>query len=317
MHNPRYGFSGIGVTRSNVDLISSPITGRLPAPPQVIIQPSPRPPVLCPPVYHPPVCQPVPICPQPPIVVVPRRPVVVVGGSGLTVRGNYRDDRWNVGFNLGGQQQVIVRDSSWVVGAPVTTSYVTNSLRSPLRPAVGGAGSSSGIDSEWLERVSTPAATPQTAQPVELSQLSNLEQGRTWMALKQPARAADALRRHLNQNGNDGEAMQLLAVVQAEQRRFDDAAAMMRAAYKLDPGLGPYRLDLASVNYSDRELRDLVSRCVIHANRANTGSAWLLVGTLMQAQGRDDHALRMLDRAKTLGLDGSIYDQIAPSLRDR
>jgi hypothetical protein len=313
--NPRYGFSGIGVNRANIDLISSPITGRLPAPPQVLIQPSPCPPIYRPPVYYPPICRPVPICPQPPIYVVPRRPVVVVGGSGLTVRGNYRDDRWNVGFHLGTQQQVVVRDSASWVGSPVYTTYQHTT---PLRPAIGSnAGSDPRLNPTWLESVSSPTVDDASQQANQQTPLSLLEQGRYWIAVKEPARAAEALRRHLNQNGNDGEAMQLLAIVQAEQRRFDDASAMMRAAYKLDPRLGTQRLDLASVNYSDRELRDLVSRCVIHANRASTGSAWLLVGTLMQAEGRDDLALRMLDRAKSQGLDGSIYDQIAPALRTR
>jgi hypothetical protein len=53
-------------------------------------------------------------------------------------------------------------------------------------------------------------------------------------------------------------------------------------------------------------LRELVVKSVRYANRMNTGSAWLMVTILMQAEGRNDLALTNLAKAESVGLDAKL-----------
>ena len=46
------------------------------------------------------------------------------------------------------------------------------------------------------------------------------------------------------------------------------------------------------------EMRRIVTRAVAHAHRVDRPDAWFMVAVLMQAEGRDDLARRMLERAQ-------------------
>jgi len=96
--------------------------------------------------------------------------------------------------------------------------------------------------------------------------------------------------------------------------RFDDAVSMMRLAYSSDPGLAVEPLSLR-LDLPDKTWRELVVRSVRHGHKRGTPAAWLTVAVLMQAQGRPEVAMRMLDRARDLGLDDEILTPLAAVLR--
>ena len=88
---------------------------------------------------------------------------------------------------------------------------------------------------------------------------------------------------------------------------------MMAMAYRTDPPLADEAID-AQLFESEKDLRGQVRRCVIHANRTGLASAWLTVAVLMQAEDRDERALKMLQRARDAGLDTVIADNLVRAL---
>jgi hypothetical protein len=61
---------------------------------------------------------------------------------------------------------------------------------------------------------------------------------------------------------------------------------------------------------SVRRLRGSVGWAVRRAHDAPSANAWLLVAVLMQAEGRDGPALRMIDRATRMGLAPAVADRM-------
>lgn len=118
--------------------------------------------------------------------------------------------------------------------------------------------------------------------------------------------AGELLRGELDENPGDVERMRYLAVVEAAQRQFENAAALIEEVYLLDPEIAWFPLDGDALFDSPLELRRLVVGAVRHAQRTGDARAWLLVAVLMQAEGRDDVAFKMLGRAADLGLDERI-----------
>ncbi|HYE03008.1 MAG TPA: hypothetical protein VD963_07210, partial [Phycisphaerales bacterium] len=62
-------------------------------------------------------------------------------------------------------------------------------------------------------------------------------------------------------------------------------------------------------------MRRRVESAVGHANRVKSASAWLTVATLMQSEGRDALAAKMLDRARAAGLSVPVYREMSQALR--
>ena len=120
------------------------------------------------------------------------------------------------------------------------------------------------------------------------------------------ADAAAALRTHLTADPEDVASMRLLAVALLGSRRAADASAAMRLAYAIDPVLAARPLDFGAAKLPATAPRDLVRLASTFANRAGTGSGWLLVAVLMQADGRVELADKMLDKAIAAGLTPDI-----------
>lgn len=120
------------------------------------------------------------------------------------------------------------------------------------------------------------------------------------------AEATETLERALREAPDDPERRRLLALARAGERDFADAADQIHQVYAADPDIAVYPLDGDALFDSPLELRRLVVGAVRHAQRSGTARAWLLVAVLMQAEGRDDVAFKMLGRADAQGLDASI-----------
>ncbi|CAG1004914.1 hypothetical protein PHYC_03181 [Phycisphaerales bacterium] len=298
---------GVGAGRMNINLLS---TKRFetwdPSPPVVII-----PPRHCPP-------RPIP-CPPRPCT------TVTTSGSGLTVDGQYTGEKWNVGFHVGGPtfSSTTCGDTVSTCAQPLNCFPVA--YGTPYWPRYGSYWNT-GIDSVVLYRDRGPLdpqffqeqplaqpAAPQTAQPTEPP--TSLDVGIASIQSRSFDEGVSALRRHLRESPDDARAMRALALALIETKDLDDAAAVMRQAYRTDPKLADEPIVPPSLAYTDRRFRDLVNRAVTHAHKINSASSWLLVCTLMHAEGRNDVALAQLDKAKKVGLEPETYDALAVELK--
>ncbi|TVQ33255.1 MAG: hypothetical protein EA376_02650 [Phycisphaeraceae bacterium] len=94
----------------------------------------------------------------------------------------------------------------------------------------------------------------------------------------------------------------------------EDAAAAMARAYLEAPELAWRPLDAPGLLGGAAETRRLLNRAVTFANRSDDVGANLLASILMQSEGREAPALRMLDRAETAGLDEHVVAAMRLSL---
>lgn len=108
----------------------------------------------------------------------------------------------------------------------------------------------------------------------------------------------------------------LKALAQAGNGDIDQAAETMVNAYLIDPRLAREQLAALELVPSPGDLRGIINDCVRRGHKTDTDALWLLVGVLMQAEGRDASAAKMIARARDRGLDPSIVgafeDAIGP-----
>jgi len=162
-------------------------------------------------------------------------------------------------------------------------------------------------DEGYIDASMSPTGPQYVPAPVAPPrELTATERAQRALLSNQPDAAVTILREHVRTNPDDAEAVRQLAVAMLEAGEPAQAVAVMAMAYDKDPTLASRPL-AAPLVYSDPQaLRRALNRAVTFANRVNTSSSWLLVATLMQAEGRLDAAKRMLDRATALGLDERI-----------
>lgn len=156
----------------------------------------------------------------------------------------------------------------------------------------------------------------QGGQP-EPEPLTAYETAVFWMMEGEAEQAVGWYRAHLEKNPDDMLAMREYAAAMLEANRTLDAVAVMAYAYDLSPGLSTRAMDAGLWGGSPLRVRRSVVKAVRMAHEAGTGHAWLLVAVLMQAEGRDAVALRMVDRALELGLNPAIGDGLRLELDRR
>lgn len=137
---------------------------------------------------------------------------------------------------------------------------------------------------------------------------------------KQTTLAIKELNRHVKELAADSasspdlRAERLLAVMYLENAEFSEALSRLALAYRRMPGLANEPIDAADLGIESARLRDLVVKAVRYANRLNTGSSWLMVTVLMQAEGRNDLALLNLAKAESVGLDKKLAEALRAAL---
>jgi hypothetical protein len=168
------------------------------------------------------------------------------------------------------------------------------------------------LDQNLLRQPTPPAATSSSQQPPEPP--TPLEDGVRFLRERDGKQAVASLRRHVRENPDDADSMRVLALALLEARQFDDAAGVMRQAYRLDAALAHEPLPVREIGLGRERVRDAVKRAVTYAHRVGTASSWLLAGVLMQSEGRNDPARRMLDNAAALGLEREIVEAMLVEL---
>jgi hypothetical protein len=163
----------------------------------------------------------------------------------------------------------------------------------------------------WLYQQIMPPAAP--AQPPPRV-LTVLEQATEDFQTGRLDEAISAYRRHLTSAPADAPVLRLLAVALLANGQVKEGIATIGLAYRTDPALASRPVDKTVLPDGDDTLRSLVTRAVTYANNVKTGSAWLMVASLMQAQGRADYAAKMIDRAKAAGLESVVAEKFDAAL---
>ncbi len=149
----------------------------------------------------------------------------------------------------------------------------------------------------------TATEAPPPPAPIELiTRLLAADNAEDAVRLAREALRADA---------ENAELMRALAIALIEDKRLKEGIAVMGLAYQTAPNLAFAPLTSQPFAGDQRRMRDAVVRCVTYAHRSNSPSAWVTVTVLMQGEGRDEPARRMLERAQTKGLT----DEVAVPLR--
>jgi hypothetical protein len=245
-------------------------------------------------------------------------------GTALSVNGSWHSDHWRIHFHLGAPVPAHCAApvgcaapcyspyyGGWVYrcgypyytglyGYPYGSYYVYPSYMQDAFPVM----------QQPMMQPPAPEPPAQAQQPptdIEAA-LHDLQAGQFDAAITR-------LRRHLKTHLDDASAMRMLAVAMLEAKHFDDAVAMLRQAYRTEPQLSLDPIDAGQLGMDGTELRRQVSSAVLFAHRANSGSAWLTVAVLMQAEGRAQLAASMLTRAEKQGLEAEILTSMKAALQ--
>lgn len=173
-----------------------------------------------------------------------------------------------------------------------------------------------GVDTELVD---SPGPTQSMAQDVlpEAVPLSAVEVARLEMSLGQPDVAIEAYRAHLSEYPSDWLALRELGLAMIRTGQRGDGVAMIGYAHSQDPLLAYDIIPVELFGGDAHELRDAVVQVVGWGHRNPSSSAWLSVAVLMQGEGRNGPALKMIERAEQLGLDPAIADQMRGALIQR
>jgi hypothetical protein len=250
-----------------------------------------------------------------------------VSGSGLTVNGGFSDSNFRLRFHLGSGFDGVGRFRGFdrfnkrnnnvvVVWSPFAASpffynpWWNTSDYGYYPPAEPN------MLSQYMPTPSTPAPAAPTPPPVteHVTPSTAKDLGVTYLSAGDPRSAVISLRGWLRDNAGDTEAMRLLALALVQTGQLSDAAAMMGMAYHSDASLPGKPLAPELFRTAERA-RDSVRRASVYANRVNSGSAWLLVAVLMQAEGREALASSMVEKARAAGLEADVADRMLAALR--
>ncbi len=210
-------------------------------------------------------------------------------GSGNCQRINPIYWRYPYGYGYGrGSYVSVVGDSSGYGG--------NVGVGTPVR---GGGALGGGVTQEQLDEI---AALPGNERAYRLMMLGMVKD------------AVAVLREYLRQSPEDMKAMRMLGLGLVQQGRLDEAVATLSLAYYTEPGLAGQVVEPIELGLTTRGVRQGLRKAVGHANKVQTGSAWLLVGVLMQVEGREGVARRMIQRAAERGLESSVADAMLAEL---
>lgn len=157
-------------------------------------------------------------------------------------------------------------------------------------------------------------ASAEAQKPPPAPEPTAFEKGLLAFRAGRSADAAKIWKDVVQKDHEDFTTMRLLSLALFETREIDNAAAMMRQAYRADPTLAGREMDTDLLNLTSSRRSILVNRASEYANRVGSASGWLSVTVLMQADGRYELARKMLKRALAEGLEPDVHSVLDAAL---
>jgi hypothetical protein len=174
----------------------------------------------------------------------------------------------------------------------------------------------------------------ESSQPVQVSQTQNvnvaaagpsypmaaptppteLDYAMEAMRSERTAVAIDHFIEYLKDHPTDYVALRLSALMYLEEKQPAEAATRIVSAYKHMPELARRPINAAELQISSARLRELVVKASKYAQRTKTGSSWLVMAVLTQAEGRTEVAINNLKKAAAAGLDQDIVTALMNTL---
>jgi tetratricopeptide (TPR) repeat protein len=203
-------------------------------------------------------------------------------------------------------QPTIYSDTTEVTEQPITRTVYSPSTTVVSRPVV--------TKRVVVEEIPTATRTT-TVQDTTQIILTPYQAALEAIKDKKPGEAVDQLNAHIAANPGDLRAARILAIMLTEQKNTSEAVRVVIDAYKRDPSLARQPIDAAELNIGSGRLRDITNEAERYAAKLRTGSSYLTVAMLMQAEGRHEDALAMVARASDAGLDQGIASTLEAALR--
>lgn len=155
------------------------------------------------------------------------------------------------------------------------------------------------------DRFAPRAPIPESAQRAAPT-LTTMQQAAEALQNGDAAAAASLFQQRLHENENDALAQRGLALALLEQRKIDQAIAVLGQTYVKYPWLSGMPIQASSLPGGERDLRSRFNTIMTYANRAGTASSLLSAAVIAQAEDRADVALKLVDRAQAAGLEPKV-----------
>lgn len=245
---------------------------------------------------------------------------VVSSGSGISISGSHRGDDHSIGFRIGSGRHGHRHDrhGGFKHDSPHHHTLFPW-LWSPYR-GYYDSGRGYGYDTPTVIVVENPPAgavrTNELDGPIYVeppAPPTTEEIAAAAMARGDYEEAVKRWRDRLAEAPDDAEAVRALGLAMALTGEMRSGTAMVAYAYQMSAELVNKPANPALFG-NERQLRQALRRAVIYANAERTDSAWVTVATLMQAEGRNDHAARMIEKAREAGLDAELADTFEAAL---
>jgi tetratricopeptide (TPR) repeat protein len=164
--------------------------------------------------------------------------------------------------------------------------------------------------------VMASSTLPAPATASELRTTSDRELADTYLRLGDPDNAARVYEQHLAKHPGDAQALRGMGLAQIAAGRLTDGVEQIQRAYRVDPSLAGRPVTPQDVFAGPEDFQRVLDLTTRTANGSNSASAWLASAVMLQADGRNGPARSALERAKSAGLDASIYDWFRGVLPD-
>ncbi len=112
----------------------------------------------------------------------------------------------------------------------------------------------------------------------------------------------------------DAKLLRFAAIARMSDRDMAAGARMMARAYAMDISLCGSAMHAEEMGLKAPRWRELVRAAVSEGHASDDAEMWFVAATLMQAEGRTEPALRMLERAEAGGFDRGIVAKMRSSL---
>jgi len=163
-------------------------------------------------------------------------------------------------------------------------------------------------------RPTAPPSAPPSEPARPPAPLTTMQQAAEALQRGDATAAASFFQQRLIENDNDALAQRGLALALLEQRKLEQAIAVLGQTYVKYPWLAGLPIPASSLPGGERDLRSRFNSVMTYANRTNTSSSLLSAAIFAQAEDRPEVALKLIDRAEAAGLDAPVVAALRTAL---